>query len=664
VLLFVVNGIITIKTINAGKNLSEHLSKVVDPSLQALDDFNRMMIESKMYTTNWVFLRYNQEDKYLLKKIHATDYTQLKLRINSYAVHWLDKKWADSLHEVFTGFEELLGIEKNIMGSLTEFSDYDDPVTKLTAESKIEEEVLPRTTALLNSLSRIDAHEHTIGNQQNKELEERTNKLRVFIISLAISIFCIGISLSIYMSKLILSPINKIMDIVNDLGKGIINKVNYTAKKDEIGDMVNAVNNLSEKLQRTANFAYEIGSRNFDTIFQPLSDEDTLGKALIDMRDNLNKSGHELLEANAEIQTIYNASLDAVIIIDEEGRVVKWDNKSVILFGWNEDEVLGTLLTETIIPHQYREAHKKGMKHFLKTGNGPVLNKTIEITALRKDHSEFDISLNISPVLIKNKSRFIGFIRDITSRKKAEAKLHKSEADLEIKNKELIRKNTELEQFAFVASHDLQEPLRTISGFVELLQQQYHGRLDEKADKCLSYIVQSSDRMKIFVNDLLQYSRIGSKQENEQVNCMEMLGEVLADLGKTIDETHAYIDADQLPVINGHGGEIKQLFQNLIVNAIKFRKKDSNPEIKISAEREGEFWQFKFADNGIGIEEQHKERIFVIFQRLHTRSEYLGSGIGLSNCKKIVELHNGRIWVDSKPGIGSTFQFTIPVNNN
>lgn len=231
-------------------------------------------------------------------------------------------------------------------------------------------------------------------------------------------------------------------------------------------------------------------------------------------------------------------------------------------------------------------------------------------------------------------------------------------------NKEMELKNRELEQFAYVASHDLQEPLRTTSSFVELLQQQYKGRLDEKADKYLMFIAQSSERMKTLIKDLLDYSRIGRKKDLQEVDCNQMLQEVIDDLGIAITEANAQINHDPLPVIHGYPTEIKQLFQNLIINAIKFRKKYTSPVIHITAEKTDDHWNFAVADNGIGIEEQHKDRIFVIFQRLHTRNEYPGSGIGLSHCKKIVELHKGKIWVDSKPGFGSTFHFTIQENNN
>ena len=230
-------------------------------------------------------------------------------------------------------------------------------------------------------------------------------------------------------------------------------------------------------------------------------------------------------------------------------------------------------------------------------------------------------------------------------------------------NKELERKNMELEQFAYVASHDLQEPLRTTSSFAEILQKQYHGKLDEKADKSLTYIIQATERMKILIHDLLDHSRIGTKKELTSVDCNTIVKEVIADLDVAINESGARIEVEQLPVISGYSTEMKQLFQNLVINAIKFRKKDIAPLIRISSEKTNGHWTFAVKDNGIGIDPQHSDRIFVIFQRLHTRDEYQGSGIGLSNCKKIVELHKGKIWIEPKAGEGSTFLFTIRDNN-
>jgi light-regulated signal transduction histidine kinase (bacteriophytochrome) len=236
----------------------------------------------------------------------------------------------------------------------------------------------------------------------------------------------------------------------------------------------------------------------------------------------------------------------------------------------------------------------------------------------------------------------------------------KARKEAENANIALKRKNKEIEEFAYIASHDLQEPLRTTSGFIALLQKRYKGKLDEKAETYFTFITDASDRMKLLIKNLLDYSRIGNREEPELVNCDAILRNLLADLSMAISEAKAEIKADPLPVVFGYPTELKQLFQNLITNAIKFRKKDVSPQIHISVIEGEEHFQFAFSDNGIGIEDAYFEKIFAIFQRLHTQSEYEGSGIGLSYCKKIIELHKGQIWVESKPGQGSTFYFTIP----
>lgn len=224
---------------------------------------------------------------------------------------------------------------------------------------------------------------------------------------------------------------------------------------------------------------------------------------------------------------------------------------------------------------------------------------------------------------------------------------------------EMESKNKELEQFAYVASHDLQEPLRTISGFVELLQKEYREKLSGNGNIYLNYLSQASDRMKVLIKDLLDYSRIGREKAAMPVDCEELLEEVVADLGKSIKESDAHIHCGDLPALYAYPTELKLLFQNLIANAIKFRHADRKPEITITAETENNGWKFTVSDNSIGIEKQNLERIFIIFQRLHNRSQYEGSGIGLAHCKKIVELHGGHIWADSEPGVGSRFFFTI-----
>lgn len=528
ILLFVLNGVVTIYTITSIRKSSTRLAKVVDPSVVKLNDLKKLVIESKMYTTNWVFLRSNREDKFSLMKLHESAYPALKPGLQALSADWVNRPMADSLDRTLESFEELLTIQMGIMKSLHTFGDYDDPVTRLNAERAIEEEVLPRTSSILRHLDIYYNYGVSIRSIETTRVEKLSARLRYFIILLAILIICVGIVMSRYMSLAIIAPVNKIRSIVNDLGHGIIRTTPQPSNKDEISEMIRSVNNLSGKLSVTAAFAHEIGNRNFNTWYEPLSSDDTLGHALIQMRDNLRQDENRLL----------------------------------------------------------------------------------------------------------------------------------------LNTRELERKNRELEQFVYIASHDLQEPLRTTSSFVDLLQQQYHGKLDERADQYLTFITQSSERMRVLINDLLDYSRIGNKKELEHIDGNGLLSQVLEDMHKTISDAGANICAGELPVIMGYRTEIKQLFQNLLVNAVKFRRADCSPHVKISASKRDGEWVFSFRDNGIGIAADHQERIFVIFQRLHTRTEYDGSGIGLAHCKKIVGLHGGRIWVESSVGDGATFFFTIPEINN
>jgi PAS domain S-box-containing protein len=1280
VLLFVINGIVTILTIRSNKKLAVDIFRVMNPSIQALDDFKKMMLESKMYTVNWVFLKYDQEDKRLLRQLHDSGYALLKSRVSADYSLWADKARLDSLHTIYTGFEELLAIEKNIMGSLRLFTDYDDPVIKREAERKVEAEILPRTAALRNSLNIIYANAINIRSEKGTTLERSASKLRMLIVVLAIIFIFSGFVFSAYMTKAIIRPLNSIRQITDKLGLGIIEKSDHHHSRNEIGKMIGSVNTLSERLQATATFAQQVGLKNFDTFFYSLSEEDTLGKALIAMRDNIKSSDEKInqvqhiahlgsLEKDVATGKVFlsdemfsildidpaafdynfqnilnlilpeyrdsfnayrekylqgaspgdfeckiltakgrtkNVVVQSKLMLDAKGKVNRivgiiqdvterkkieeqiklsnerfelvikttndmiwdWDlvNNTIFrnenhskVFGpdagdrndvrrwiknihpddkeWVEEYIRqklidpyaeswevefryyrhdnemvylhdrayvirnenkkairmvgatsditerkkaeealieseqynrnlfnqspvglalsrmdGTLedvnetyakitghtieecktmsyyeitpdkysrqeinilkeleLTGRYGPYEKEYIHKDGhlvpvtlsgtilekngikytwssvedisqrkivdsklrkseeryrqivetaqegiwlvdenyrtifankimgemlgyapaemmgkdiyyfmdketkktafeslgkrkqgikenfdFKHITKKGevvwtfmatspviddNGkyigalamvtditerkrteealsnnelryrtltgsapvgifqtdiegktiyvnetwleytgmtfeetlgdgwisaihpvdretmikdwndksekglesateyrlidkkgnvkwvmgkavPIFNKsgkilghigTVSDITERKqaielleqsenkyrqivetaqegiwlidennyisffnqkmceilgysaeemkgkklfDFMDADGKKNALPQIEKRKQKINGnydvkyitksgkpiwtnistntlfgedgkykgalaMVTDITHRKSDEELLHQSEIKLAAKNKELEQKNKELEQFAYVASHDLQEPLRTTSSFVNLLEEQYKGRLDEKADKYIHYIVESSDRMKTLITDLLEFSRIGSKKELKEFDCNAVLQEVLDDLGAAIKETGAKITSETLPVISGYP-EIRQLFQNLLFNSIKFRKKNTRPEIHISVQYKTDEWQFAFSDNGIGIAKENHERIFIIFQRLHTRTEYPGSGIGLSHCKKIVELHRGKIWLESEPGKGATFYFTIP----
>jgi signal transduction histidine kinase len=246
-----------------------------------------------------------------------------------------------------------------------------------------------------------------------------------------------------------------------------------------------------------------------------------------------------------------------------------------------------------------------------------------------------------------------GLEAEIVERKRAEEQLKRTMADLE-------RSNKELEQFAYVASHDLQEPLRMVSSYTQLLARRYQDQLDQDAHEFIGYAVDGAERMQRLINDLLGYSRVGSRGKPfGKTDCQQVLQETLANLRTTIDETDATVTHDPLPTVIADEPQLVQVLQNLVSNAIKFRGQ-APPVVHIGAERKHDEWVFSVRDNGIGIDPQYYERIFVIFQTLHPRDQYPGTGIGLALCKRIVERHGGRIWVESQLGQGATFYFTIP----
>lgn len=235
-----------------------------------------------------------------------------------------------------------------------------------------------------------------------------------------------------------------------------------------------------------------------------------------------------------------------------------------------------------------------------------------------------------------------------------------AEKDLAKKMEELARSNADLEQFAYVASHDLQEPLRMVTAYTQLLAERYRGKLDENADKFIGYASEGAQRMQILIQDLLAFSRVGRNDVgSENVNCNAIMAEVMQTLTGAIEQSGAVVRYSELPVVWGQPTQLTQVFQNLVGNAIKFRGKDP-PEIWVTAEKKEEQWLFSVRDNGIGIAPEHAKNIFVVFQRLHARTEYPGNGIGLAICKKVVEHNGGKIWVESEAGAGCCFKFTVP----
>lgn len=372
-------------------------------------------------------------------------------------------------------------------------------------------------------------------------------------------------------------------------------------------------------------------------------------------RDNFEQQLQQQVQDSSEaeewMRSVVNHVVDGIINIDEHGTVKTFNPAAEKIFGYAAKEVIGKNI-KLLMPEPFHSEHDGYLANYLRTGEAKIIGIGREVIGRRKDGSTFPMDLAVSEFQLNKRRHFTGIVRDITQRKRAEEELRQSA-------QELARSNTDLEQFAYVASHDLQEPLRAVSGCVQVLKKRYQKQLDSRADELIAHTVDGVNRMQTLIDDLLSYSRVGRQGKTfEPSDCNTILEQALVNLEAAIEETKAVVTHDRLPVVNGDAAQLKQLFQNLISNAIKFRGQQP-PKIHVAADRKEGHWFFSVKDNGIGMQPEYFERIFVIFQRLHTRTEYPGTGIGLAICKKIVERHGGRVFVESALDQGSTFYFTI-----
>ncbi len=380
-----------------------------------------------------------------------------------------------------------------------------------------------------------------------------------------------------------------------------------------------------------------------------------------DQEKEIDHKREEIVKRNQEIEQLYTKSEIQQKKYEEKVLIEKELEKNI------QEQITFIRKQEEKIKISNAEIDKRN--DFLEEQNSQI-HKQKEI--LEQQNQEINTQKRINILLIALVVLAIGasfvIYRGYLAKKRFTIALEKKNQAIHLQSLELEAKNKELEQFAYIASHDLQEPLNTISSFIGLIAEDYGESFDDVGKESLAFIKDASVRMKNLIDALLEYSRLGRSKDYTNINCNEVLKELLGDLKIVIEGARAKINIANLPVVNGSGIELRLLFQNLISNAIKFRDPDTTPQIDISCAKKKdpknvseEFWQFSVKDNGIGIPEEHKDRIFAIFQRLHSREQFKGTGIGLAHCKKIVESHGGEIWLESKEGKGSIFYFTIPI---
>jgi PAS domain S-box-containing protein len=367
------------------------------------------------------------------------------------------------------------------------------------------------------------------------------------------------------------------------------------------------------------------------------------------------ESAATLFEQKEWLEVTLTSIGDGVVATDAAGRIAFFNRVAQALTGWRAEHAIGRPV-EDVVRFEQRDDGQAENPGLIAIRERRTVDHSSGTLLVARDGTRTHVDASGAPTF-DSAGRLVGSVlvlHDVTEREQAERQLRQ-------RSDELARSNRDLEQFAYVASHDLQEPLRAVAGPLQLLRRRYEGKIDERADEFIGHAVDGATRMQRLIDDLLSYSRVGRLEDPKQpVPVDDVLELALKNLAVVLQETEAHVTHDALPTVQGIPTQLTLLFQNLIANAVKFRSKDRQVRIHIGAEPDGDAWRISVADNGIGIAEQYFERIFVIFQRLHTRREYPGTGLGLALCKRIVEHHGGKIWLASKPEEGTTFFFTLP----
>lgn len=419
---------------------------------------------------------------------------------------------------------------------------------------------------------------------------------------------------------------------------------------------------LSRPLRDISDMAVAVarGERQIDPgrALQRRDEVGALARSFDTMVQRVEEREQDLREAEARTSRVIDVMPEAILVTDREGVIRRVNDRAITIFGYGRDELLGQPV-ELLIPERSRAGHPGQRELYAASPEIRPMGAGRDLYGRRKDGSEVPVEIALAPLGgqgadgQRGGGQIVVSVADITARKAAQDVLRDT-------NEKLARSNQELMQFAYVASHDLQEPLRMVDSYMGLIERRYKGKLDSDADEFIGYAVDGARRMKRLINDLLAYSRVSNRPlKIGPVDTGAVLADVLALYDAQIRESGATVELGALPVIEGDAGQIERLFTNLVGNALKFRS-DNPPRIGVTAQRKGDMWEFAIADNGIGIDPEFNEKIFEIFSRLHSREQYEGTGIGLAACRRIVELHGGMIWVEPGGNGGSLFRFTLP----
>ncbi len=418
---------------------------------------------------------------------------------------------------------------------------------------------------------------------------------------------------------------------------------------------------------------YDLGAVDF--LFKPIVPEVLRSKVAVfvelsrsnaklkEQADELRKQAEVLQKAEQRFRSLLEAAPDAMVMCREDGTIVMVNSRTEVLFNCGRDKLVSKDI-RTLVPGWGFRLQAAWDEDFGQAIFGSV-ERGVELLAFPDSRPPFPVEITFSPLQTDEGMVITSAIRDISERKRTEEQIRQLNANLEERVLErteaLLRSNEELQQFAYVASHDLQEPLRTVSIYAQLLAKRYRGQLQGDADQFITFIVESAERMERLIHDLLDFSQVEARGADffTKLDCDTVLDDAIRNLRSLIEESRAVVTRDPLPLVTGDAVQLTRLFQNLLVNSIKYRAEEA-PHIHIAAEAGSGEWRFSVRDNGIGIEPQYAEKVFGIFKCLQPRDRSSGNGMGLAICRKIVSRHEGRIWVESELGKGATFYFTLP----
>ncbi|MBU2708204.1 PAS domain S-box protein [Zooshikella marina] len=597
------------------------LRRTVDKVESANQTLNHINSLQKKKDVNLLSYKFMQDDRFLKAVENASDETDKLL--DQLQITLGDKKEIS----LFLQFSRIRDSNQSIQRKLIRSIEQSD-VAKIES-AFIQWKILSlKTEAILQDLTILNIKRV---NEVVGEFNKLQSKLSIATGSMFAFLIFIVILSTIYYHRYIVRPIAKLSSKMDQFSLKKANSIDFVDSKDEISNLAKSFNKMAKEL------------------FHTTVSRDSLVKE-VEHRRILEA---DLEEAKERIRLVVECESNALILVNESGIITMVNRQTEAIFGYDRNTLLGQPI-EMLVPQDLREIHKSHFSYYQQAMNKRPMGKDKKVFGLHKKGSTIPIEVTLTPIQFTSGKSILASVTDISERLAAQ-----QEKDNLIER--LSQSNEELERFAYICSHDLQEPLRMVRSYSEKLQMKLgDSLLDEKASRYMFYVTDGAARAQELITDILTYSRLDAEERKEVISVEDIIANVSQNLQENINKTRAKIQHSQLPYLHANRTLIFQLFQNLISNALKYCEKQ--PFIEISFNWEDGWGVFSVKDNGIGIAPKYHSKIFKIFQRLHGKNEYSGTGIGLAICKKIVEQHGGKITVISEQGIGATFECSFPRN--